>query len=282
MAENSQCGNSGCSASSCEGCSQNCSSAMPENMLEQPNSFSYIKKVIAVVSGKGGVGKSFVTSSLAVSLADKGYNIGILDADVTGPSIPKMFGINSRAEGCDDGIFPAMSDKGIRIMSVNLLLENAEDPVIWRGPIIADVVKQFWTEVIWGDLDYLLIDMPPGTGDVPLTVFQTIPIDGILIVTSPQDLVQLIVKKAYNMAKQMNVPIIGLIENYSYIECPDCGQKINIFGESKIDSVAEQLNLKVLGKIPVVPAMAELADNGLFDKNTNGYISDAADEVLNV
>ncbi len=282
MAENSQCSNSGCDAASCEGCSQNCGSAMPQSLLEQPNSFSCIKKVIGVVSGKGGVGKSFVTSSLAVELANKGYTVGILDADVTGPSIPKMFGIISRAEGCDDGIFPAVTNKGIRIMSVNLLLENTEDPVIWRGPIIADVVKQFWTEVIWGDLDYLLIDMPPGTGDVPLTVFQTIPVDGILIVTSPQDLVHLIVKKAYNMAKEMNINVLGLIENYSYMECPDCGKKINVFGESKADEAASDIGSKVLGKIPIVPEMAELADAGLFDKMENEYIADAVAEVTNI
>lgn len=280
MAENSQCANSGCSASGCEGCSQKCGSAI-HDFIEQPNSLSCIKKVIAVVSGKGGVGKSFVTASLASELTDKGYSVGILDADITGPSIPKMFGIKNKAEGCDDGIFPAVSEKGIRIMSVNLLLESEDTPVIWRGPIIADVVKQFWNSVIWGDLDYLLIDMPPGTGDVPLTVFQSIPVDGIIIVTSPQDLVQLIVKKAYNMAMSMNVPVLGIIENYSYIECPDCGKKINIFGESRVDNAADSLNLKVLGKLPVITDMAELADAGLFDKVKNEYICDAADAVLN-
>lgn len=244
-------------------------------MKEQTHSMNAIKKVIGVVSGKGGVGKSFVTASLAASLVEKGFQVGILDGDITGPSIPKMFGITGRAEGTEDGIFPAISEKGIRIMSINLLLEHAEDPVIWRGPIIGGVVKQFWTDVIWGDLDFLLIDMPPGTGDVPLTVFQSIPVDGIIVVTSPQDLVQLIVKKAYNMANSMNIPVLGLVENYSYLECPDCGKKISVFGESKVDQAAEQLGLQVLGKMPIMPKLAELADEGKFDHVQNPHLEKA-------
>jgi Mrp family chromosome partitioning ATPase len=205
---------------------------------------SNVKKVIGVVSGKGGVGKSFVTASLAVGLADMGYKVGIMDADITGPSIPKMFGIKEKAQGSEDGIFPVEAGKGIKIMSINLLLETDETPVIWRGPVIAGVVKQFWSDVIWGELDYLLIDMPPGTGDVPLTVFQSIPVDGIMIVTSPQDLVRLIVRKAYNMALTMNIPVLGIIENYSYFECPDCKKKAHIFGKSNVEEVARNLNWK--------------------------------------
>lgn len=273
MSENTN----GCSGtcSTCESAG-NCSST---SLMEELNFLSSIKKVIAVVSGKGGVGKSFVTASVAVELANKGFKVGILDADITGPSIPKMFGIKDKAEGCDDGIFPAQTKLGIKVMSVNLLLKNEDDPVIWRGPVIAGVVKQFWTDVIWGDLDYLLIDLPPGTGDVPLTVFQSIPVDGIVIVTSPQDLVQLIVKKAYNMASKMNIPVIGIIENYSFLECPDCGKKINLFGESKVDLEASKLELDVLGKMPIMPEMAELADAGLFDKVTNPHINAAIEKV---
>lgn len=279
MAENSNCEYSGCSAESCDGCSKGCASAIPAGQ-EQPNDLSCVKKVIAVMSGKGGVGKSFVASSIAVDLVGRGYTVGILDADITGPSIPKMFGIKGRAQGCDDGIFPAETENGIRLISVNLLLETEDTPVIWRGPIIADVVKQFWTDVIWGDLDYLIIDMPPGTGDVPLTVFQTIPVDGIVMVTSPQDLVGLIVKKACNMAKAMNVTMLGIVENYSYAICPHCGEKLSVFGESSVDAAAEELGLKVLGKIPVDPDMAQLADAGLFSKVENKHIAGAVDAVL--
>lgn len=276
MSQERECSSSSCSQSSCEGCSHK----EPESLLEQLNPMSSIKKVIGVVSGKGGVGKSFVTASMASALAHKGYKVGILDADITGPSIPKVFGIKEKAVGSEDGLFPALSSKGIRVMSVNLLLEDEEAPVIWRGPVIAGVVKQFWTDVIWGDLDYLLIDMPPGTGDVPLTVFQSIPVDGIVIVTSPQDLVKMIVKKAFNMAKTMNIPVLGLVENYSYFECPDCGKKVNIFGESKVDAVAEEFQTAVLGKIPIIPEMAELADAGLFDEVENHYIEEGINKIL--
>ncbi|MBE5940218.1 MAG: Mrp/NBP35 family ATP-binding protein [Lachnospiraceae bacterium] len=273
MAER-DCSSTSCTRESCEGCPSK--NGIPKEPL---NSMSSIKKVIGVVSGKGGVGKSMITSSIAVALANKGYKVGILDGDITGPSIPKMFGITDKATGNESGIFPAEATNGIRIMSVNLLLENPDDPVIWRGPVIGGVVKQFWTDVIWGELDYLLIDMPPGTGDVPLTVFQSIPVDGIVIVTSPQDLVNLIVKKAYKMAEAMNIPILGIVENYSYLECPDCGKKIELFGKSNIDEVANGLGLKVLGKVPLMPAIAELADGGIFHKMESEHIGQILDNM---
>lgn len=239
------------------------------------NELSKIKKVVAVVSGKGGVGKSLVTSMMAVRTRQKGYKVGVLDADITGPSIPKIFGINRMAEGSQYGIYPVKTRNGIDVMSINLLLEKSDDPVIWRGPVIAGTVKQFWTDVIWGDLDVLYIDMPPGTGDVPLTVFQSIPLDGIIIVTSPQDLVSLIVKKAYKMAKTMNIPILGIVENFSYAVCPDCGKKIDIFGESKVAKVAEELNIELLGRLPIDTEAAKLCDNGEFEKFNKYYIDEA-------
>ncbi|SHI98072.1 Mrp/NBP35 family ATP-binding protein [Parasporobacterium paucivorans] len=271
-----KCSDTGCSQGSCEGCSQ---SAQQVSLLEDLNAYSHVKKVIGIVSGKGGVGKSLVTSSLAVELQKKGYKVGILDADITGPSIPKMFGITGKAKGSEQGLHPEASVSGIKIMSINLLLETDDTPVIWRGPVIAGVVKQFWTDVVWGELDYLLIDMPPGTGDVPLTVFQSIPVDGIVIVTSPQDLVNLIVKKAYNMAEKMNIPVLGLIENYSYLMCPDCGKKINIFGKGKTEEEAEKEGLEMLGNVPVMPHIAELADEGRFDEAENPYIAKAVDKI---
>jgi Mrp family chromosome partitioning ATPase len=244
----------GCESTSCgSSCSSEGCGGKPQSFIEKTHELNRIKRVIGVVSGKGGVGKSMVTSTLAVMMSRKGYKTGILDADITGPSIPKMFGITNKAEGSELGIYPQKSHNNINLMSVNLLLENDDAPVIWRGPVIAGVVKQFWTDVIWGDVDYLFLDMPPGTGDVPLTVFQSIPLDGIVIVTSPQDLVSLIVKKAYNMAKTMNIPILGIVENMSYLKCPDCGTEIKIFGESKIDSIAADLGIKVLGKMPIDP-----------------------------
>lgn len=268
----------GCSGD-CGSCSSGCD-AGPESFLKPLNMFSSVKKVIAVVSGKGGVGKSFVTSSLAVELAKAGYKVGIMDADITGPSIPKVFGIKEPAQGDEQGILPGETKElGIRVISVNMLLDDPTKPVIWRGPVIAGVVEQFWTDVMWGELDYLLIDMPPGTGDVPLTVFQSIALDGIIIVTSPQDLVQLIVEKACNMAEMMNVPILGIVENYSYFECPDCGKKINIFGESKVDATANKFGIDVLGKLPIVSDMAELADAGLFEKIENKYIAEAIEKI---
>lgn len=275
--EERQCNNSECSKESCSGCASN-----PNSMILPLNNKSKIDKVIAVVSGKGGVGKSLVTSCLAVKLAGEGKKVGILDADVTGPSIPKMFGISSKAESDGTCLFPQITKKGIKVMSVNLLLENVEEPVIWRGPIISSVVKQFWSDVYWGDLDVLLIDMPPGTGDVPLTVFQCIPVDGVMIVTSPQDLVKLIVKKSYNMASAMDIPVIGIVENYSYVKCPDCGKHIPVFGESKVDSIADEMGIDVLGKIPVITELAELADEGRFDEADNEYINKAVENINNL
>ena len=243
------------------------------------NAASNVKKVIGVVSGKGGVGKSFVTASLAAAMNRAGYKVGIMDADITGPSIPKMFGIHGQVYGTDDGMVPMETENGIKIMSINLLLDDEEAPVIWRGPVIAGVVKQFWNETVWGDVDYLFVDMPPGTGDVPLTVFQSLPVDGIVIVTSPQELVQMIVKKAYNMAEMMHVPVLGLVENFSYLKCPDCGKEIKLFGESHIDDVAKELSIPVIGKLPLEPAVAEQADKGAFAPMENAYL-DAGVEKL--
>ncbi|MCI7628552.1 MAG: Mrp/NBP35 family ATP-binding protein [Blautia glucerasea] len=243
------------------------------------NACSDVKHVIGIVSGKGGVGKSFVTASLANQMAKKGYKVGILDADITGPSIPKMYGLKGAAQADDKGIYPMETKNGIKVMSINLLLPTEETPVVWRGPILANMVKQFWTDVIWGDVDYLFVDMPPGTGDVPLTAFQSLPLEGIVIVTSPQDLVQMIVKKAYNMAGMMKVPVLGLVENYSYVQCPDCGRKIYVFGESHIDQIAAGLNIPVLGKMPIDPAYAAKADEGAFDQVDNPYV-EAAYEVM--
>lgn len=254
----------------CSSCSADCSSRSPESFLEKPHDKSSIKKVIGVVSGKGGVGKSMISSMLAVNFQRKGYRTAILDADITGPSIPKAFGITARATGNESGIDPVVSKTGIQTMSVNLLLEDNTDPVIWRGPVIAGTVKQFWQDVIWTDVDYMFVDMPPGTGDVPLTVFQTIPVDGIVIVTSPQELVSMIVGKAVKMAQMMNVPIIGIIENMSYVECPDCNKHIEIFGKSHVEEVAAQYGLPVLGKIPMTPAIAAASDAGDIENLDDG------------
>ena len=269
---------SDCTKESCSGCSHadNCSSKKTD-LREPANPYSSVKKVIAVVSGKGGVGKSLVTASLARMLKEQGYNVGILDADVTGPSIPKMYGVHEQAGATEQGIFPCLAKDGTRIMSVNLLLEDEDSPVIWRGPIIASVVKQFWTDVIWGELDYLFVDMPPGTGDVPLTAFQSLPVDGVVIVTSPQDLVKMIVKKAYNMADMMKVPVLGIVENYSFVKCPDCGKEIKVFGESHIDEIAAELNVPVLGKMPIDVSYAATADSGNFADINNEYITAAAE-----
>ena len=253
----------GCSGN-CGSCSSNCESRK-EDLRTPLNSLSSVKKVIGVVSGKGGVGKSLVTSMLAVTAQTMGYQTAVLDADITGPSIPQAFGVHGNAEGSDEGIYPMISKLGTRIMSVNLLLEKEDQPVVWRGPVISGVIQQFWQEVVWGDVDYMFVDMPPGTGDVPLTVFQSLPVDGIVIVTTPQDLVTLIVKKAVNMAKMMNVPILGIVENMSYFECPDCGKKHSIFGESKIDEVAKELDIPVLAKLPINPANAALVDKGAIE-----------------
>ena len=233
-----------------------------------------MSEIIVVTSGKGGVGKSLVTASLARLMREKGYTVGILDADVTGPSIPKMYGIHEKARGTEDSILPCTAKDGTRIMSVNLLLEDESEPVIWRGPIIAGVVKQFWTDVMWGDIDYLFVDMPPGTGDVPLTVFQSLPVDGVVIVTSPQDLVQMIVKKAANMAKQMNIPVLGVVENYSYVKCPDCGKEIKVFGESHIDQIASEMGVPVLGKMPIDMELARVVEEEKFYEAENPYLKD--------
>lgn len=264
----------------CSSCSQNCSDrTAPQDLHEKPHQFSSVKKVIGVISGKGGVGKSLVTSTLAVTMNRKGKKTAILDADITGPSIPKAFNIHSRAKGSDDGIYPETSETGIDIMSINLLLENETDPVVWRGALISGTVKQFWTDVIWANEDYMFIDMPPGTGDVALTVFQTIPIDGIIIVTSPQDLVSMIVEKAVKMAQMMNIPILGIVENMSYFMCPECGKKHSIFGESKIDEIAAQYNTKVLAKLPIDPELANSVDNGTVENFEGDYMNEAA-EIL--
>jgi len=275
MAEEQQ--QNGCSPSDCAGCAHadTCSSK-PVDFRKPMNQFSDIKKVIGVVSGKGGVGKSMVTASLARMMRKKGYKVGILDADITGPSIPKMYGVHEKALGDESGIFPREAADGTKIMSINLLLENESDPVIWRGPVIANVVTQFWTDVMWGELDYLFVDMPPGTGDVPLTVFQSLPVDGVVIVSSPQDLVKMIVKKAYGMARQMNIPVLGIVENYSYLVCPDCGKKISVFGESHVEEIAAELDIPVLGKMPVDAALAEAVEMEKFAEVDNQYLDEAA------
>lgn len=254
---------------------QGCGEFDPKSLLEEANKLSNVKKVIAVVSGKGGVGKSLVTSLMAVSMQRGGHAAAIMDADVTGPSIPKAFGINDKAEGCEDGIFPITSATGIKTISVNNLLENDTDPVLWRGPIIAGLIKQFWTDVIWGDVDYLFVDMPPGTGDVPLTVFQSLPVDGIIVVTSPQDLVRVVVAKAIKMAEMMNVPVLGIVENYSYFKCPECGTETQIFGPSKVDAIAEEFGIDVLGKLPIDPKLAAACDRGLIEFFEGEWLVDA-------
>ena len=249
----------------CSSCGSDCGDRKAESLLAQLNPKSQVKKVIAVVSGKGGVGKSTVTSLLAVAMARKGKRVGVLDADITGPSVPTAFGVTECQGANDDGLYPALTRTGIQVMSINLLLDNPADPVVWRGPVIAGAVKQFWTDVIWEDVDYLFVDMPPGTGDVPLTVFQSLPVDGIVIVTSPQDLVSMIVTKAVKMAEMMHIPVLGFVENYSYLRCPDCGKKISVFGESHLDEVAAQLGLPVLARLPIDPAVAQACDNGQME-----------------
>ncbi|MCI5731361.1 MAG: Mrp/NBP35 family ATP-binding protein [Eubacterium sp.] len=261
----------------CSSCSSNCASRDPQSFLEAPHPNSKIGKVIGIVSGKGGVGKSMVTDLLAVEFARRGYHCGILDADITGPSIPKAFGVTEKARGNETTIFPVQTKKyGIDVMSINLLLEDETDPVVWRGPVIGGTVKQFWTDTLWDNVDYLFVDMPPGTGDVALTVFQSIPVDGIVVVTSPQDLVSMIVGKAMKMAELMNIPVLGLVENMSYAECPDCGKKIPVFGESHIADVAAQYHVPVLAQMPINPALAAACDNGTVEELDCSYLSDAA------
>lgn len=261
----------------CSTCSSNCGSKDPKSLLVAPHPNSKIGKVIGVVSGKGGVGKSMVTDLLAVEFARRGYRCGILDADITGPSIPKAFGITEKAQGNETTIFPVKSKKySVDIMSINVLLENESDPVVWRGPVIGGTVRQFWSDTLWDNVDYLFVDMPPGTGDVALTVFQNIPIDGIVVVTSPQDLVSMIVGKAMKMASLMNIPVLGLVENMSYALCPDCGKKIHVFGESHISEIAEEYHVPVLAQMPINPALASACDNGTVEDLDCSYLEDAA------
>ena len=263
----------------CATCGESCGERTEESLLAQAHPKSKVKKVIAVMSGKGGVGKSTVASMLAVAMRRRGYRTAILDADITGPSIPKAFGVTEPAGSEADGIYPARSEDGIEIMSINLLLENDTDPVVWRGPVIAGAVKQFWSEVIWEDIDFMFVDMPPGTGDVPLTVFQSLPIDGILVVTAPQDLVSMVVTKAVKMAAMMNVPLLGLIENYSYLLCPDCGKRIAVFGRSHIDHVAVEQHLPVLANLPIDPKVAQAVDMGLAETLDTAELAPACDAL---
>ena len=274
MAEK-QCSSSGCTKESCEGCpSKNKSTSFQV----ASNEYTKVKHVIGVVSGKGGVGKSMVTASLANLMAEKGYRVGILDADITGPSIPKMYGLTGAAQADDNGIYPMETVNGIKVMSINLLLEDETDPVIWRGPVIGGVVQQFWTDVAW-DVDYLFVDMPPGTGDVPLSVFQSIALDGIIVVTSPQELVSMVVEKAVKMAEKMDVPIVGVVENMSYVACPDCGKKIYLFGEGKSEEAAKRHNLPLLAQMPIDPKLAALVDAGKIEEFEGTWLNAAADAL---
>ena len=263
----------------CSSCGSDCGDRKAESLLAQLNPKSSVKKVIAVVSGKGGVGKSTVTSMLAVAMARQGKRVGVLDADITGPSAPTAFGVTECQGANEDGLYPALTRGGIQVMSINLLLDNPADPVVWRGPVIAGAVKQFWTDVIWEDVDYMFVDMPPGTGDVPLTVFQSLPVDGIVIVTSPQDLVSMIVSKAVKMANMMHIPVLGFVENYAYLQCPDCGKKINVFGKSHLDEVAAQFDLPILARLPFDPAVAEACDNGLMETVNTDALNQAVEAV---
>ena len=282
MSENNSCSSAGsCGKSSCEGCP---SKAAPNerNMafMEEANPNSRVKHVIGVVSGKGGVGKSFVTSTLAGQMARLGYKVGILDADITGPSIPKMFGVHGPAVGDENGTFPVEAEDGTKIMSINLLLEDEEAPVIWRGPVIAGAVQQFWTDVIWGDVDVMFVDMPPGTGDVPLTVFQSLPIDGIIVVTSPQELVGMIVSKAVKMADRMNIPILGLVENMSYFMCPNCNEKHEIFGRSRVDEIASAYGIGSTARLPIDPVIARHVDVGAIEDLNVDFLDDLYMEIM--
>ena len=266
-----------------EACTHDCSSCGSDcaarDLRAPANPNSRVKKVIAVVSGKGGVGKSTVTSGLAVAMARRGKKVGILDADITGPSIPTAFNIHEKANGDDVGVYPAVSAGGIKVISLNMFVEHETDPVIWRGPAIAGMVKQFWTDVSWGDVDYLFVDMPPGTGDVPLTVFQSLPVDGIVVVTSPQELVSMIVTKAVNMAHMMSIPVLGLVENYSYFQCPDCGKRHTIFGESRLAETAAKQHLPILAQLPIDPALAAAVDAGRLEQADLHDLEKAAEKL---
>ena len=264
----------------CSSCgSTSCGDRKAESLLESLNPKSTVKKVIAVVSGKGGVGKSTVTSMLAVTMARKGYKTAVLDADITGPSAPTAFGVTECQGATEDGLYPALSRGGIQVMSINLLLDDPASPVVWRGPVIAGAVKQFWTDVIWEDVDYMFVDMPPGTGDVPLTVFQSLPVDGIVIVTSPQDLVSMIVAKAVKMANMMHIPVLGFVENYAYLQCPDCGKEINVFGKSHLDEIAASFGLPVLARLPIDPAVAEAYDNGMMETVDTAAVAEVIEAI---
>jgi Mrp family chromosome partitioning ATPase len=263
----------------CSSCASDCKDRKPEDLYENLNPHSSVKKVIGVVSGKGGVGKSLVTSMLAVTFNRMGFKTAVLDADITGPSVPKAFGLNTRCMGSDEGILPVTTETGIDVISINLLLENETDPVVWRSPVITGTVKQFWKDVVWKDIDYMFVDMPPGTGDVPLTVFQSIPLDGIVVVASPQELVSMIVQKAVKMAQMMNVPILGLVENMSYFACPDCGKKIQVFGNSHIDEVAAEYGTQVLAKLPIDPELAGCVDSGKIESFEGCYLDEAAETI---
>lgn len=270
-----ECNSTTCSKGSCEGCP----SKKKNSFLAEMNAYSNVRHVIGVVSGKGGVGKSMITASLANQMAKRGFRVGILDADITGPSIPKMYGIKGPASADSNGILPMLAENDIKVMSINLLLPNEEEPVIWRGPVVSNMVKQFWSDVIWGELDYLFVDMPPGTGDVPLTVFQSLPIQGIFIVTSPQELVKMIVAKAHKMAQMMNIPVLGVVENYSYLQCPDCGKKIAVFGESHVEEAAAEYGIPVVGKVPIDPSYAAAADAGAFHTVDNTFVEAALEQL---
>ena len=264
----------------CGGCNVDCSDRQEESLVAKLNEHSKVKKVIGIVSGKGGVGKSLVTSLLAVAAQRKGLRAAIMDADITGPSIPKSFGVHEKARASQMGMMPSLSSNGIQIMSLNLISENETDPVIWRGPVIAGVVKQFWTDVVWKDVDIMFIDMPPGTGDVPLTVFQSIPVDGIVIVSSPQELVGMIVEKAVNMASMMDKEVIALVENMSYLKCPDCGKEIKIFGESNIEKIAKKHNIKLTAKLPIDPSIASLVDSGKIEESNVSALDEILEKIL--
>jgi len=270
---------SSCSGN-CSTCGSDCADRKQESLLAKLNPKASVKKVIAVVSGKGGVGKSTVTSMLAVAMARKGKRVGVLDADITGPSAPTAFGVSECQGATEEGLYPALTTSGIQVMSINLLLDNNTDPVVWRGPVIAGAVKQFWTDVIWEDVDYMFVDMPPGTGDVPLTVFQSLPVDGVVIVTSPQDLVSMIVAKAVKMANMMHVPVLGFVENYSYLECPDCGKRINVFGESNLDEVAAAFELPVLARLPIDPAVAQSYDCGMMETVNTDKVNGVIEAIM--
>ena len=272
---------SSCSGN-CSSCGSDCGERKAESLLAKLNPKSNVKKVIAVVSGKGGVGKSTVTSKLAVAMSREGKRVGVLDADITGPSAPTAFGVTECAGATEEGLYPAVTHTGIQVMSINLLLDNPGDPVVWRGPVIAGAVKQFWTDVIWEDVDYMFVDMPPGTGDVPLTVFQSLPIDGIVIVTTPQDLVSMIVSKAVKMAEMMHIPVLGFVENYSYLQCPDCGKKIEVFGPSHAEEIAAQYDIPVVAKLPINPKLAGACDKGMIELYDGTWLDEVTKALENL